>query len=183
MYYIYFLLNIYFVGVMKKFILFIFASSLFCLGGCVQRNSAEIPLTQLQVREIQTREFDTKDSKLVTKSMMNVLQDDGFILKNVVSDLGLISAEKSLDIEKDGDAFRARMIWGREATWAKQEIVAASANVSEFGNKVRVRVTFQSQKIDNFGRSITTTTILDSSFYQEFFEKVGKGIFIQQENI
>ncbi|BCB95759.1 hypothetical protein JZK55_06810 [Dissulfurispira thermophila] len=37
--------------------------------------------TQLQIREFQTRIYDTNDVKMVMKAMLNVLQDDGFIVK------------------------------------------------------------------------------------------------------
>ena len=72
--------------------------------GCAPYNKSEGPVTQLQVREYQSREFDTDDTKLVMKSMMNVLQDEGFIIKNAVADLGLLSAEKSYDVENTGKA-------------------------------------------------------------------------------
>jgi hypothetical protein len=44
--------------------------------------------TQLEVRAIQTRTFDTADTKLVMKAMFNVLQDDGYVVKNAVSSWG-----------------------------------------------------------------------------------------------
>ena len=56
------------------------------------------PQTQLQTREYQTREFDTNDVKLVMKAMLNVLQDDGFVVKNAVMDLGLLTATKEVQL-------------------------------------------------------------------------------------
>ncbi len=155
---------------------------LFCVG-CASQKIVEPEMTQLQVREIETREFDTKDSRLVMKSMMNVLQDEGFVLKNVVPDVGLISAEKSLDIEDKGKAFVATMFAGAAARWGKQQSLEASANISEFGDKVRVRVTFQTKKIDNMGCPMSVEKLTNPKLYQEFFDKVAKGIFIQKENI
>jgi hypothetical protein len=151
--------------------------------GCVHKNPDEPAMTQLQIREIETREFDTKDAKLVMKSMMNVFQDEGFVVKNVVLDLGLISAEKNLDIENKGQAVLSTMVAGANARWAKQQSVEASANISEFGDKIRVRVTFQTKKIDNLGNPISVEKVTNPKLYQEFFDKIGKGIFIQQENI
>jgi hypothetical protein len=43
--------------------------------------------TQLQIREIQTRTYDTHDTKAVLKTMLNVLQDDGFIVTEANTDL------------------------------------------------------------------------------------------------
>lgn len=151
-------------------------------SGCTPHYQ-EPPKTQLQIREIQSREFDTQDSKLVMKSMMNVLQDEGFIIKNAVLDLGLLNAERTEDIENRSHARMMYMLGGNEARWNKQTVLEASANVSEYGNKTRIRINFQIKKIDNFGHPVDTETILDSIYYQSFFDKVSKGVFIQQENI
>jgi hypothetical protein len=167
----------------KKFLLIIGTILTLSCTGCVPQYTPEPPMTQLQIREIQTRDFDTNDSKLVMKSMMNVLQDEGYVLKNVVLDLGLVSAEKNIDVEDPGEAFLYSRHYGPYARWKKQQALEASANVSEFGNKIRVRMTFQAKTIDNLGNPMAVTTVLSPRIYQEFFEKVSKGIFIQQENI
>ncbi len=167
---------------MKLALIFPLLLVLFFFNGCAPQYR-EPPMTQLQIREIQSREFDTNDSKLVMKSMMNVLQDEGFIIKNAVLDLGLLNAERTEDI---GNTSHARMMYflaGEEARWDKQTILDASGNVSEFGNKTRVRMNFQIKTIDNKGNPSDTRTILDPVYYQSFFEKVSKGLFIQQENI
>lgn len=153
------------------------------MSGCV-RTPAEDPIaTQLQTREIQTRDFDTNDTKMVMKSMMNVLQDEGFIIKNAVMDLGLLSAEKNIDIENKMHAFAAAIFIGPQARLNKLQILEASANVSEFGPKTRVRINFQTKTMDNFGCPKDVITIKDPSYYQIFFDKVGKGIFIQEQEI
>lgn len=85
------------------------------LTGCIHPQSDDLPITQLQKREIQTREFDTTNSKLVMKSMMNVLQDEGFIIKNAVMDLGLLSAEKNIDVENKTRAVLATLVAGANA--------------------------------------------------------------------
>lgn len=152
------------------------------LTGCAPRPS-EPPPTQLQIREIQTREFATCDTKLVMKSMMNVLQDEGFIIKNAVVDLGLLSAEKNIDVENRAEAIFAAMFVGPQARWSKYQILEASANVSEFGPKTRIRINFQIKTLDNFGCPKDVITLNDPCYYQEFFEKVSKGIFIQEQDI
>ena len=168
---------------MKKVYLILPLVTLLAFTSCVQHVPDAPPITQLQIREIQTREFDTKDTKLVMKSMMNVLQDEGFIIKNAVLDLGLLSAEKNTDIENPHDATFARMWGGEHARWDKQQVLEASANISEYGAKTRVRMNFQVRILDNCGGPSEVSTIKNAHHYQDFFEKVSKGIFIQQENI
>jgi ribosomal protein S8 len=151
------------------------------LTGCAH-HTAEPPLTQLQIREVQSREFHTSDTKLVMKSMMNVLQDEGFIVKNAVADLGLLSAEKTIDIENKTSAFLLCLL-NHQARWSKQDVLEASANVSEYGYKTRVRMNFQIKRMDNYGCPQDVQTILDPEYYQDFFDKVHKGIFIQEQEI
>ena len=57
--------------------------------------------TQLQIREFQTRSYDTKDTRMVMKALLNVLQDDSFIVKNANVDLGLITASLVKGIPED----------------------------------------------------------------------------------
>lgn len=156
--------------------------TLLFLTGCAPRNIVNQP-TQLEIREIQTKEFDTSDTKLVMKSMMNVLQDEGFILKNVVLDVGLLSAEKNVDVENKTTAFLLKVLGDPNARWNKHDLVEASANVSEFGDKTRVRMNFQHKTLDNFGCPTVIKTIYNPEYYTLFFEKVSKGIFIEKNNI
>jgi hypothetical protein len=65
-------------------------------AGCAVPQEPE--RTQLEIREFQTRDFDTADPKLVMKAMLNVLQDEGYVVKNAVVDLGLITAAKETDL-------------------------------------------------------------------------------------
>lgn len=167
---------------MKKHLvcgIMIFLSALL-VTGC-HRHREEV-LTQLQVREIQTRDFDTKDMKSVMKSMMNVLQDEGFIIKNAVLDLGLLSAEKHVDIENKASAAFQTLL-SSHPRWDKQQVLEASANVSEFGEKIRIRMNFQTKIFDNWGRPSNIETIYDSLYYQNFFERVGKGLFLADQEI
>lgn len=158
------------------------ASALLILTSCAPR-PVETPLTQMEIRAIQTREFETSDLKLVMKTMMHVLQDDGYIIKNAVLDLGLLCAEKQANVEDKTQAFLAACASGDKARWCKQKIMEASANVSEFGSCTRVRMNFQVKTYDNAGALMDIMDVKDMAVYQEFFAKVYKSIFIQSEGI
>ena len=68
--------------------------------------------TQLEIRQIQTRNYDVEDLRLVMKSILNVLQDDGYIVKNVALDLGFLSANKEMDIED-----HRNRLWAQSVRW------------------------------------------------------------------
>lgn len=150
------------------------------LGGCMPCNR-EPEMTQLQIREIQTREFEVSDVKLVMKGMMNVLQDDGFIIKNAVSDLGLLTAEKDIDVSSRSEIFFA--VLAKDGRWRQHSIQEISANVTAFGNRTRVRVNFQTKIFDNMGAVVSVVQDLDPETYQSFFARVSKAIFFEEEKI
>jgi len=157
------------------------ALSLVC-AGCA-RSSADSEMTQLQIREIQTRTFEAKEAKAVLKEMINVLQDDAFIVKNANMELGLLSGEKDIELEKGWEKWMTILASGQNARWTKNGVLEISANVTQFGSDTRVRINVQRKVYDNFGRIVKVTQIYDPQYYQAFFEKVHKGLFIQEEKI
>ena len=139
--------------------------------------------TQLQLRQFQTRSYDTSNTKMVMKAMLNVLYDEGYIVENADVELGLLTAKKSVDIEDAGERFAASCAWGVHARWKKASVMECSANVNEFGEKTKVRIIFQKKILDNKGGIVKLETIVDQNFYQEFFSKVDKGIFLEKEKL
>ena len=159
----------------------IFIASLMILG-CAT-TPATPPKTQLEIREFQTRDYDTSDVKMVMKSLLNVLQDDGYIVKNANVDLGLLSATKELNVENKGQAVLLVLLAGQHARWNKNSTIECSGNVTEMGKVCKVRMNFQTKTLDNKGGVVDVKTIEDPIFYQEFFAKVDKGIFIGKQKL
>ncbi|HEX2579211.1 MAG TPA: hypothetical protein VHK67_02260 [Rhabdochlamydiaceae bacterium] len=169
---------------LKKLPLLAVAFIIFALicTGCA-RSSADSEMTQLQIREIQTRTFEAKEAKAVLKEMINVLQDEAFIVKNANMELGLLSGEKDIELEKGWEKWMTILASGQNARWTKNGVLEISANVTQFGADTRVRINVQRKVYDNFGRIVKVTQIYDPQYYQAFFEKVHKGLFIQEEKI
>lgn len=166
---------------MKIKAIYIFIASLIILG-CAT-TPATPPKTQLEIREFQTRDYDTSDVKMVMKSLLNVLQDDGYIVKNANVELGLLSATKELNVENKGQAVLLVLLAGQHARWKKNSTIECSGNVTEMGKVCKVRMNFQVKTLDNKGAVVDVKTIEDPSFYQEFFAKVDKGIFIGKQKL
>lgn len=153
-------------------------------SGCIAPPKQE--KTQLQIREFQTRSYDTADFKMVMKAVMNALQDQDFIIKQAELELGFITAQKELDVESAGEVFFSSLLaalGGGKASYRKNSITEASANISEYGDQIRVRVNFQYKLIDNKGAVIKIEQVEDEKFYQEFFSKVDKSIFLGKEGV
>lgn len=158
-------------------LLFVFAQS------CAPTANVEPEKTQLQIREFQTRTFDVDNELMVMKAVASVLLDEGFIIKDAETDLGIISATKELDIESGSEKFFSILFFGANARWAKNSIVESTVNVSGFGKQVKVRVIFQVKSMNNMGEVMLVQQVDDEKYYQDFFSKVDKGIFIQKEGI
>ncbi len=168
----------------------------------VTQNQQATPQTQLQVRSYQTREFDTNDVKLVMKAVLNTLQDEGFVVKNAVIDLGLITATKELQLT-GGSSSNSSDYWAEvfgklfrssgstsgssnsksEVRFNKFKIIEASVNVSELGTRCKVRANFLAKVLDNAGNPSEVYAVDDQRFYQDFFAKVDKGVFIEKQGL
>jgi hypothetical protein len=168
---------------MKK--LFITAGFLCALCGCVSSSSGPGGYTgvmsQLQIREFQTRSFETADTLLVIKALLNVLQDDFYIVKNADAALGLVTATKEVDVDDRG--FWSKHFSDKDQRWKKNAIVECSGTVSAYGNRTKVRMNFQIKIFDNRGEVMAVEQVQDQKFYQNFFFKVDKGIFLAKEKL
>jgi len=51
-------------------------------------------VNQAQIRQIQTRHYDTLDQKLTMRSVVATLQDLGFVIDNAELDLGTVTAAR-----------------------------------------------------------------------------------------
>ena len=153
----------------------------FFITGCATSGGPQ--QTQLQIREFQTKAYETNNTKMVMKALLNVLQDDAFIVKEANTELGFMTASKEIDVESKGSAFVATLFMGSNAKWKKNSIIEATANISEFGTQTRVRMIFQTKTMDNKGGVVEVKQIQDEQYYQDFFAKVDKGIFIEKEKL
>ena len=150
------------------------------LAGCQRPNVA---MSQLQIRQVQTRTYDIQDPKRALKAVLNVLQDDGFIPRQANLELGFIHASKEVEVSRDGEAFWAKFWSGRDARWRKNSVVECAANVTEIKGGMRLRVNFQVKVMNNKGEVMQVEAVHDPLFYQQFFQRVGKGIFYEKEGV
>lgn len=145
--------------------------------------------TQLEVRQYQTYAFDTVDSKLIMKGLFNVLQDDGYVVRNAVIELGLITATRETDLAP-GRSGQTAFAFGSYSRGPyelpipqKIEVYDFTGNVTEFGAQTRVRVSFQRKVLDSRGALVDVAPIRDPVFYQEFFSRLDKSVYLQKERL
>ena len=80
--------------------------------------------TQLEIRQIQTREYDTLDKKLTMRSVIATLQDLGFLIDKADLSLGVITATRL-------HQYKMRMTVTVREKGVKHIAVRASARIGE----------------------------------------------------
>lgn len=152
------------------------------LSGCLSDSSPPPPPSQMEMRSFQTREYDTTDTKLVIKAVLNTLQDTGFIVNTADPDIGLLTASKWTNITHTKKEIKTAK--KKEVALSKSVVLECTANISAFGKtQCRVRVNFQQRVLDAAGATMQAYPVTDAKFYQTFFSQVDKGIFLQQEGV
>ena len=168
----------------KKILAIIFVLCL-ALPVSAKRQSEEIitTMTQLQKRTFQTRTYASSDKVLVMKALLNVLQDEGFMVYNVNSLLGFIYSVKdfdttdpNIDISKEFGLTKSRLNYNG----IKVATLESSANVTEYGDNIRVRVNFKRKLLNEYGNAQLVEDIDESSFYDEFYSKVDNALNLQK---
>lgn len=85
---------------MKKTIIFIVLTT-FLLTGCFASNSAHVigsNQTQLEMRNYQSRKFDTNDKTMVMRAIVATMQDLGFIINQADYNIGTVSGSSFSDM-------------------------------------------------------------------------------------
>ncbi len=71
------------------------AGALFVMAGCA--STAERVLqggNQVELRNMQTRSFETNDKRMIVRNVVATLQDLGFVIDSADAELGTVSATK-----------------------------------------------------------------------------------------
>lgn len=145
-------------------------------------------MTQLQIRQMQTREYEATVKERILPVAVAVLQDQGFVISDANEGLGLLSASMRLH-EKNVDDSQTAFLKGffgmgmiSEEKWST---ILVNVTVTTFGEKVRVRYAgrLSSMGFGMSGGNSEEEQITDPTFYREFFVALEKGIFIEQEGL
>ncbi|HQB12763.1 MAG TPA: hypothetical protein PLX96_07325 [Candidatus Omnitrophota bacterium] len=169
----------------------------FLLAGCVSipGNLLVLPSDYLSAREQQMRKFSTLDEKQVLQAGAGALQDLGFTIDKSESELGIIVSSKDRTAVSVGQttlAITADLACALMGSYSnlygqtdKMQKIQASLVVSPSlaQNSTVVRVKFQSIVWNQMGQVSRFETIKDPKIYQDFFERVSKAIFLEEQKI
>lgn len=153
-------------------------------AGCTTQNKEQATMTQLQMRQLQTRTIQASDKRMAMKALLNVLQDEGFVVKSVDSSNGVLVAAKEVGIEKASSRWSSIFSsTGGEHKWDKGGIVEAAVMVNQVSDGCQFRVNFQRKAFNKIGRVSDIETLVDEEYYQDFFTKVEKALYIENDTI
>lgn len=154
------------------------------LSGCVYEPQKP-PLTQLQLRQLQSRSYENRDPITSMRAVINALLDEGFIIKNADKDLGFVQATKDVEISGGGQVFAefGGIFGNQQARWRNSSVIDCSGTLTTQGKSTNVRLIFQKKVLDNFGVPMGIDLIEDPAFYQNIFSKIDKSLFLERENL
>lgn len=154
----------------------------------------------LQLRQLEIRQYDTKDEEKIVKAVAGVLQDLSFTLADSETKLGFVAATKRADAKNaaqisgavalDALGIATALVGAPCYTNAvsrcdKEQLVRASIIVqpSQDGSKTVVRATFQRVVWNMAGQINRIETINDVQVYQKFYDALSKAIFLEAQSI
>lgn len=199
---------------MKKFFII---TSLFLFTLAPLQAKVVVPQKSVfEIRNIQTRTFDTNDEFKVTKAVINTLQDNGFIIQMLEPELGYIRAKKEVKLKRTergrvvlygtlmsldtalialtfGTSVDAMLDLFQNSMRMKNEIAPhtvifdSNVNIEKFGKKTRVRFCVIEKILENADGYTTVKSSprkvvrhLEPEIFQEFFNQVGKNLFLEK---
>lgn len=161
------------------------------LFGCaakIPKEALELTPESLKLRHLQTRRFDSKDEKALLAAGAGVLQDLGFTLDNSETKIGVIVASKDRSAVETGQVIGAILLamLGAPMPINKIQKIRASLITRPAGTGEEsslVRVTFQRIVWDTAGKITKTESLEEPEFYQEFFERLSKAVFLDAHEL
>lgn len=174
----------------KLFLLGVIAALI--VSGCtptIPKEALELSPQSLEMRQLQTRYFDTADEQSILVSSAGLLQDIGFNIDESETKLGFILGTKDRDAKDAGQiagSIVMGVLLGVYMPTDDHQRMRASVVTHPYGEKeerMAVRVTFQRIVWNTQGQVSKRECIVDPEIYQEFFSKLSKAVFLEANEI
>ncbi|MGO1080047.1 hypothetical protein [Inquilinus sp. CA228] len=167
------------------------ALSALLLSACEQgipKEALQLSQENLQMRQLQTRRFDSADEGKLLQSSAGVLQDLGFTIDQSDTTVGVIAASKNRDATETGQVVGAvllSMLSGVPQAFDKDQKIKASLVTRPIGDgkSTAVRVTFQRYVWNSRGQVSKVEGLNDPQLYKEFFDKLSQSVFLTANEI
>jgi hypothetical protein len=166
------------------------------VGACATTSPAVLPgppPAPLELRQVQSRTFETPDQRLVLKAALNVLQDQGFVIRHADADRGLVTAVMEWRSRQPSQGLRVLKWLAAVPTYGaslllptgKTEFSAieANVNVTPEGAETRVRISLVAKVTEKGGSVQSVTPVEDPLPYQRLLAGLDKAVFLEREGL
>lgn len=168
-------------------LVFLAAVSLAACAQTIPKEALQLTEESFQLRQLQTRSFETSNEKKLLTAGAGVLQDLGYNIDESETGLGVIVGSKDRDATEAGQVAAAIFVaalGGGAMPIDKNQKIRASLITHPAGKKTtKLRVTFQRIVWNTQGQVSKTQSIEDPQIYQEFFDKLSKAVFLEANEI
>lgn len=165
-----------------------FVAAAFTLMGCTSRasrNAFVLSAQSLERRQVSSRRFATNQEKQLLIAAAGLLQDLGFTIDDSETQLGLIVASKDRSAVEGGQVAGKIMLAmiGKHISIDKNQKLRASIVTRPVAGGVVVRATFQRIVWNEDGKVSRLERLDDPQMYQQFFDQLGKAVFLEAQNL
>jgi hypothetical protein len=166
------------------------------LGACAslpESAGLRVPQAPLELRQAQSRTFETPDSRLVLKAALNVLQDQGFVIRQADAELGLVTAVTEWRSGQPNQGLRILKWVAALPTYGASLLlptgrtefsaIEAVVNVTPEAPRTRVRISLVAKVTDGKGVVRRVSAVDDPHPYQRLLAGLDKAVFLEEEGL
>lgn len=167
------------------FVLLMALMVLFCSACATKKQDVlGLPPVDASNHYRQTHVFNTGDRGRVLSAAVTTLQELGYNITVAESQLGLVTASKTINNTNAFDTALATLgAILREETTARKQTQEITISIvvlpSQTGENTRIRTAFQRTTRDTQGTISKNETLTDPELYRSFYQRVSKSHFLQ----
>ena len=165
------------------------------LGACASApdGAALRPRSPLETRQAQSRTFDTAASRVVLKAALNVLQDQGFVIRQADAELGIVTAAMEWRSGQPNRGLRILKWVAAVPTYGASLLlptgqtewsaIEANVNVTPEAERTRVRISLVSRVTGKNGEVKSVSPVDDPLVYQRLLSALDKAVFLETQGL
>jgi len=166
------------------------------MAGCATARPSTPPLgwrSPLELRQAQTRSFPSAEPQLVLKAALNVLQDEGYTVREVNADLGIVTAVMEWRSREPRKGLRVLKWVAAVPTYGASLLLPSgrtefsslevNLNVTAETTGSRVRISLVSRVVDKDGGLRGVNPVDDPTAYQVLLSRLDKAVYLQREGL
>jgi len=156
------------------------------LAGCASKKPQ---MSTLEVRTMQTKDYENADQLLVYKALVNALLDREFVIKASDSEAGVLIATHTTTSLNTGEAISKAvgtyMLLGLNWVFGDNNLddtltIDVSSNVTRLGKITKVRINAVAKRMNSDGEVVESQMIVDPAYYDNIFQQIEKSVFLEE---